>query len=72
MQVYVLGGSTHAFTEPVLAELRQLKERHGGLVVLTDCDVAGRQARNQLETQLPGCLHAFVPAPLATSATSKE
>jgi hypothetical protein len=65
-QVYVLGGATHAANR-VVEELRHLREHHGGLVLMLDSDVAGRQARNQLEAALPGCLHAFVPAPLATA-----
>lgn len=39
-----------------------------GLLVLTDPDVAGRQARAMLDEQLPGrCVHAFLPSPLATA-----
>lgn len=66
----MLGGTSQseASRQRVLRELQQLRAQAGGLAVLFDSDVAGRQARTWLEAQLPGCLHAFVPAPLAAAA----
>ena len=66
-QVVVLNGAAH-LTPRVLAQLGALRAQRGGLVVMTDSDVAGRQSRNKIEQALPGCLHAFVPAPVSTSA----
>jgi ribonuclease M5 len=44
----------------------------GGLILLMDPDVAGRQARRALDDHLPGCLHAFLPSPLATAAAATK
>ena len=69
--VFVLGSATHAqstVTTRMVQELRAAAAGHAGVVIFTDPDVAGRQARQALERQLPGCYHAFVPAPLATAA----
>lgn len=55
-----------------LQELEAAAARYpGGVLVLTDPDVAGRQARRALDDRLPGrCLHAFLPTPLATAHTA--
>jgi len=60
LQVFVLGTATHAGDEEILGTLRAAAARCNGIVVLTDPDVAGRQARNILDMKLGGCLHAFI------------
>ena len=62
--VYVLGSSTLVDSPRVARELEQAAARYpGGLLVLTDPDVAGRKARVALDARLPGrCRHAFLPA----------
>lgn len=68
--VFVLGGAQD--TASALGGLRRLLAQRGGaardVVVLLDPDFAGRQGRQALDAALPGCRHAFVPAPCATSA----
>ncbi|KAL4445435.1 hypothetical protein ABPG77_011260 [Micractinium sp. CCAP 211/92] len=53
-------------------ELKAAAARCRGVIVLTDPDVAGRQARRQLDDALPGCLHAFLPSPLATAGAATK
>ena len=69
----VLGSSTSttgvnsALTKKLLGDGLQVLER---IYVLLDPDVAGRQARQQLELMFPKSLwHAFIPAPLAMSSS---
>lgn len=58
---------------PRLQELAVAAQRYrGGLLLLLDPDVAGRQARRTLDDRLPGCLHAFLPSPLATAAAATK
>lgn len=41
--------------------------------MLTDPDVAGRQARATLDERLPGrCVHAFLPSPLAVASADTK
>lgn len=63
----MLGTATQAGDAAMLEGLRAAAARRGdaGVVVLTDPDVAGRQARNTLDDRLGGCWHAFIPVPLA-------
>ena len=66
--VFVLGTSTAADSPTVLKQLATAAPRYrSGLLLLLDPDVAGRQARLMLDERLPGCLHAFLPSPLATA-----
>jgi 5S rRNA maturation endonuclease (ribonuclease M5) len=54
-----------------MQELQCASRRYpGGLLLLLDPDVAGRQARRLLDERLPGCLHAFVPSTAAVSKTA--
>lgn len=53
-------------------DLKSAASRFRGIIVLTDPDVAGRQARRQLDDALPGCLHAFLPSPLATASAATK
>lgn len=78
--VFVLGSATHAAVGSVAAPevVSQLRGaaasgRYAAVVVLTDPDVAGRQARVALDEALPGLLrHAFLPAPAATAAAATK
>ena len=76
LQVLVLGSSTstagaqHSSVYALLEKGLRVLER---VYVLLDPDVAGRQARGQLETMFPSQFwHAFVPAHLATSAQASR
>ena len=55
---------------PLKQELSAAAARFRGLIVLTDPDVAGRQARQALADALPGCLHSFLPSSLATAGAA--
>ncbi|PSC69712.1 ribonuclease M5 [Micractinium conductrix] len=68
--VYVLGTATAADSPRVQQELSAAAARFRGLIVLTDPDVAGRQARQALADALPGCLHSFLPSSLATAGAA--
>ncbi|KAL4427952.1 hypothetical protein ABPG75_002041 [Micractinium tetrahymenae] len=70
--VYVLGTATAACSPQLVQDLRAAASRFRGVIVLTDPDVAGRQARRQLDEALPGCLHAFLPLPLATAGAATK
>lgn len=61
----MLGTATKANNADVLDALNSLGGQYKGIVLLLDPDVAGRQARNMLNTSLPGCWHAFIPVPVA-------
>ena len=69
--VFILGGAQEPAT---LGGLRQLLAQRGScprdVIVLLDPDFAGRQGRQALDAALPGCRHAFVPVPSATSASA--
>lgn len=64
-QVYVLRTATRAEDPAVISELRSIMTRYAGVLLLLDPDVAGRQARNQLNAALGGCWHAFIPTTVA-------
>ena len=62
----MLGTATKAGDAETLCNLQDaVRARESSVVVLTDPDVAGRQARNILDERLGGCWHAFVPVPHA-------
>ena len=65
--MYVLGTATRADAAEVHQDLKSLSGRYNGIVLLLDPDFAGRQARNLLNAALPGCWHAFIPAPAAVA-----
>lgn len=65
--MFVLGTATHAGYDHILGQLKEAAAKYKGILVLTDPDVAGRQARNLLDTKLEGCWHAFVPVLAATA-----
>jgi ribonuclease M5 len=66
-----MGSATLASDAGVIASLAS-KSQDRGLIILTDPDVAGRQSRNKLDQQIQGCLHAFVPTPLATAKEASK
>lgn len=68
VDVYVLGSATKTSTSETQSELLSLKRKYKRIVLLLDPDVAGRQARNEIDVLLQGenCWHAFVPSILAT------
>lgn len=68
--VFVLGTATHAGDDDIMRQLRSAAAHLNGVVVLTDPDVAGRQARNILDVKLGGCLHAFVSVGRAQALTA--
>lgn len=63
----MLGSATKATDREVLDRLRAMKETYLKIVLLLDPDVAGRQARNEIEGKISGCWHAFVPTIDATA-----
>ena len=67
-QCFVLGGcSAFTYDAPVIHQLRAAAARHPGVVLVLDPDHAGRAARSQLDRELPGCLHAFLPLHAASA-----
>ena len=70
LQVYVLGTATRSGDDAVISKLNALATRYRGIVLLLDPDVAGRQARNQLNVSISECWHAFIPVPSARAAVA--
>ncbi|KAK9803885.1 hypothetical protein WJX72_002019 [[Myrmecia] bisecta] len=66
-RVFVLGGAVSAkgweaaSKTRIIRDLRAAAAQSPGLVVLLDPDHAGRQGRDYLDREFPGCLHAFLP-----------
>lgn len=74
-EVFVLGTATAPLEQnsSVVEELQSRLSAQPGIavVILTDPDTAGRQARNSLDRQLGGCWHAFIPQLHATLKEDK-
>jgi ribonuclease M5 len=70
VDIYVLGSATKTSTASTQEALRALQQTYARVVLLLDPDVAGRQARNDIDRVLGGnkCWHAFIPTALATLA----
>lgn len=68
----MLGSATKAADSEVLDTLRAMKKKYRRIVLLLDPDVAGRQARNEIESKISGCWHAFVPTLDATAKEDKK
>ena len=54
VDIYVLGSATKTGTSATREELRRLQSRYRRIVLLLDPDVAGRQARNDIDRLLDG------------------
>ena len=67
VDVYVLGSATKTKDVETQKALLGLVRKYARVVLLLDPDVAGRQARNDIDVLLGGekCWHAFVPTILA-------
>lgn len=72
VDVFVLGSATKAADSEALDTLRAMKKKYLRIVLLLDPDVAGRQARNEIESKISGCWHAFVPTMNATAKEDKK
>lgn len=72
MQVYVLGSATRSFGLDTINDLKQITANYKRIVLFLDPDVAGRQARNEIDRQIQGCWHAFLPTRLATATVRKK
>jgi ribonuclease M5 len=69
--IFVLNSATKSTNTHVITQLQDLlasRLSNTTIVILTDPDVAGRQARNALNNTLDGsCWHAFIPTITATA-----
>lgn len=72
VQVYVLGSATRSFGSDTINDLKQAAANYKRIVLFLDPDVAGRQARNEIDRQIRGCWHAFLPTRVATAAVKKK
>lgn len=72
VDVYVMGSATKSFTPETIDNLKRLSEKYTRVVLLLDPDVAGRQARNEIDRNVEGCWHAFIPTVQATSNVKKK
>lgn len=69
-QVIVLGSATVALSAIPSPTLAALRAAGNAATILTDPDVAGRQARNALEELLEEPWHAFLPVRHCTSLSA--
>lgn len=72
VDVYVLGSATRAGDSDLIGELQHLGTVYKRIILLLDPDVAGRQARNEIDRRVDGCWHAFIPVASAQSRVNKK
>lgn len=72
VDVYVLGSATKASALETIENLKELSAKYKRLVLLLDPDVAGRQARNEIDRRIEGCWHAFISTGSATADVKKK
>ncbi len=72
VDVYVLGSATRASDDDLIEELQHLGTVYKRIILLLDPDVAGRQARNEIDRRVDGCWHAFIPVASAQSRVNKK
>lgn len=72
VDVYVLGSATKSSGSDTIETLKGLSKKYARLVILLDPDVAGRQARNEIDRNVDGCWHAFIPTILARLSVKKK
>ena len=72
VDVYVLGSATKSSGLDTIETLKEMSKKYARLVLLLDPDVAGRQARNEIDRNIEGCWHAFIPTALARSNVKKK
>ena len=62
----------HVVPRDVISNLARLCETGLDVVVLTDCDVAGRQLRSRVVLEVPTALHAFLGAHESSAAADTK
>jgi ribonuclease M5 len=72
VDVYVLGSATKSSGYDTIETLKVLSKKYARVVILLDPDVAGRQARNEIDRNIDGCWHAFIPTILARLSFKKK